>query len=304
MRGELLDVVAVVSNPMRYASRERLCRAFVARMLATDGVRLTLVEAAFGERPFALTDAANPRHVQVRCRTLAWNKESLINIGISRLPADAAYIAWVDADILFRDPLWAEKTVHALQQYDVVQPWSDCYDLGPDGEHLQHHRSFCRQYWHRQPTGKGPYVFAHPGFAWAARRSALEKLGGLVDFAALGAGDHHMALALIGKAAESVPDGLHPSYLEQLMLWQGRAQQHIAGNIGFVAGTIEHEFHGSKASRAYVSRWDILTRHGFNPRADLKRNLHGVVELAGNKPELAHDIDVYMRARSEDSNTA
>jgi hypothetical protein len=35
----------------------------------------------------------------------------------------------------------------------------------------------------------------------------------------------------------------------------------------------------------------------------LKRNTYGVLELAGNKPQLRHDIDCYFRARDEDSNT-
>ena len=32
---------------------------------------------------------------------------------------------------MFRRDDWAMATLHALQHYDVVQPWSDAYDLGP-----------------------------------------------------------------------------------------------------------------------------------------------------------------------------
>jgi hypothetical protein len=297
----MLDVIAVVSNPIGYASRYRLFRDFERLMLATEGVRLTVVEAALGERPFAVTCADNPRHVQVRHTTLAWLKESMINIGMSRLPADAKYICWADADIAFRDPLWAIKTVDALQQYDVIQPWSECYDLGPNGEHLHMHRSFLRQYWNRAKRGK-TYEFWHPGYVWAAKRYALEKLGGLIDFAVLGSADHHMALALIGKVEESVPGGIAPAYLRNLKVWQDRAQKHIGRNLGYLTGTIEHAYHGSKASRRYIERWSVLTSHAYDPETDIKRNLHGVVELAGNKPEFRHDIDRYHRERMEDAN--
>ena len=81
-----------------------------------------------------------------------------------------------------------------------------------------------------------------------------------------------------------------------------RDRRHIAGNIGHVPGTIEHSWHGSKAARGYQSRWGILTKHQFDPVADLKRNVWGVPELAGNKPELRRDLDRYFRSRNEDAN--
>jgi hypothetical protein len=52
-----------------------------------------------------------------------------------------------------------------------------------------------------------------------------------------------------------------------------------------------------------VDRWQVLVRHRFDPFTDLKRNIWGVFELAGNKPGLRRDIDAYMRGRDEDGNT-
>lgn len=182
MRADLLDVVAVYSNPIRWNSRLRLMREFEAHML-DSGVRLTTVECALGERPFDLADNPHINRVRVRNRTLVWNKENLINIGITRLPHDWKYLSWVDADVTFRKKHWTSETVHALQQYPIVQPWSDCYDLGPDDDHLQHHKAFCHLHHHRKPIkpSSGGYQFAHPGYAWAAKRSAIDKLGGLFE---------------------------------------------------------------------------------------------------------------------------
>jgi len=302
MRADLLNVVTVVANPVGWSSRIRLYRDFEQHMLSS-GVRLTTVECAYGKRPFELDGNSNINHVPVRAKTLVWTKENLINLGISRLPENWEYVAWVDADILFRRRDWAAATVFALQQYDVVQPWSDCYDLGPNGEHMQVHRSFCRQYVDRHPLGPGPYAFAHPGFAWAATRSALEHLGGLIDTAALGAGDHHMALALAGQIQASLPGGITEGYSRPLREWQTRAEKFVAGNLGFVPGTIEHFWHGAKAKRRYIDRWQVLIKHRFDPASDLKRNAFGVFELAGNKPALQRDIDAYLRGRDEDANS-
>jgi hypothetical protein len=271
-----------------------------------SGVHLTVVECAFGDRPFDCDGTDGVLHVPVRAKTLVWTKENLLNLGIARTPG--RYIATIDADVRFRKPGWASETVHALQQYDVVQPWSDCYDLGPDDDHLDTHRSFCRLVHEKQPIVQGPnaigsYRFGHPGYAWAYTRQALEWVGGLVETAALGAADHHMALALIGRVGESIPGNMTGGYKAPLYRWQNAAVRHVGGNIGYVPGTIEHLWHGRKDKRAYVSRWDILARHGFDPVTDLKRNTWGVIELAGNKPELRRDIDLYFRSRDEDSNS-
>ena len=101
----------------------------------------------------------------------------------------------------------------------------------------------------------------------------------------------------------SVPGGISDGYLRPLLRWQDRASRHVAGNIGYVRGSIEHDWHGAKAKRAYVDRWSTLLRNHFDPETDLIRNTWGVLELAGNKPQLRLDIDRYFRARDEDSNS-
>jgi hypothetical protein len=309
MKAEQLHVVTAVSNPVGWRSRPALARDFIAHML-DSGARLTLVECAYGDKAFELADIPHVSHIGVRAKTMVWTKENLLNLGIARLPEGWKYVATIDADVRFRNPGWSTATLHELQHYDVVQPWSDCYDLGPAGEHLELHRSLMRLWYERQPILQGPktgpntgYRFGHPGYAWAWTRASLEWLGGLIETAALGAADHHMGLALIGKVDESIHAGMTHGYKVPLWQWQARAKQHIAGNVSFVPGTIEHTWHGPKANRAYIDRWSILVKNQFDPATDLKRNTFGVLELAGNKPELRHDIDVYMRSRNEDATT-
>jgi len=306
MHPNLLYVVTAVANPLRWKSRPRLFRMFEEHMLES-GVNLTVVECAYGERPYeCLPSVESDRitHIGVRANNLVWNKECLLNIGISRMSHSARYIAWVDADIFFRSKTWASDTVHLLQLYKMVQPWTTCYDLGPNGEHIQAHTSFCRLFHDGKPIKSGPgYEFPHPGYAWAATRDALEAVGGLIETAALGAADHHMSHSLIGKAAYTFPGSISSAYMRPIYAWQERAQRAICGNIGYLHGTIEHFWHGSKVSRKYIERWEVLTKHDFNPDTDLKRNTYGVLELAGNKPELRLDIDRYMRQRNEDANS-
>lgn len=311
MRADLLHVVAAVANPIRWASRITLAKQFIEHMLAS-GVQLTIVECAYGQRPFELAGDKRFNHVAVRAdgSALVWNKEPLLNLGATRLPGDAEYIAFLDADITMRSPTWAADTVHALQRYHVVQPWSNCLDLGPNGELIETHTALFKLAHHKKPIIQGPNAgpntytcFGHPGYGYAFRRQTLNDLGGLIETAGLGAADHHAGMALLGRVGDSIPGNMTEGYKAPLQLWQARASRFVAQNVSYVGNVIEHSWHGNKASRAYVSRWDILIKWGFDPLTDLKKNVYGVVELAGNKPGLRHDIDLYFSSRSEDSNT-
>lgn len=310
-----LHVFTARFNPLRWQQPERHFRDWVEHMLDT-GVALTVVECQYGERDHRAVPGNAERHVNfvpVRADSWAWSKENLLNIGVARAPA-AKYLCWCDSDVFFRRPEWAAETIEALQHYRVVQPWSDAYDLGPHDEHLQHHRSFCRQYVHEGPTAVvpigprfwkfdgGPYDYPHSGYAWATTRAVLDWVGGLYELGGMGSGDHHQALALAGRVDRSWPGGTVASYQAHLLRWQQRALTVVNGRIGYVPGTIEHRFHGAKRNRGYLSRWEMFVRHGFDPDTDLKRNSWGVLEWAGNKPELEREWDLYLRSRREDDN--
>jgi hypothetical protein len=306
-----LHVFTARSNPLNWEKPQQNWEKFAVAMVEA-GVSLTVIECAYGEEPHRCDDIEGVRHIPVRAKTRVWNKENLLNIGVHRTP-EAQYIAWIDADVIFRRPDWVIATLRALQHYYVVQPWSDAYDLGPSDLHMAHHTSFCRQYFHRQEvistsegfwkSDGGPHVYPHSGYAWAMTRQAFDWVGGLFELGGMGSGDYHMALSLIGRGEASVPKACTPAYRNEVVRWSNRAVRHINFNVGYVAGTIEHLFHGRKPDRGYQSRWEMFITHDFDPLEDLKRNSHGVLEFASNKPELRHDFDLYLMSRNEDINS-
>jgi hypothetical protein len=297
-----LHVVTAITNPQRYQSRYKLLRDF-ERKIYCSGAGLTIVEGAFGERPYEVTDASNPNHVQVRIQHELWHKENLLNIGISRLPECAEYVAWIDADITFLQPNWVEETVHALQHYEIVQPFSHAIDLGPErlgSPVVQAHSGFCFQ--HVTGAKRGPeYTNWHPGFAWAARRETLDKLEGLMDWTCLGSADHIMALAFIGAVSDSMAQGLHPNFYKLAKRFEYLCETQVKRNVGYVSGTILHHWHGKKADRKYQERWKILQDHQYDPLVDIMRDSRGVLRLTDNKPGLRDDLRRYFRERNEDS---
>lgn len=330
-------VVSVITNPERYKTRIRLFQEFMVRMKKYD-VNFYVVEGALGDRDFEVTDPTNPCHIQIRVESEIWLKENLINLGISRLPPNWKYVAWIDGDIDFVHPLWIDETIHELQHHPVVQLFEDSIDLGPTHEILATYKSFGYCYKNKLPpkaknnekvddafvkdidgskvnstlkedtnnnyyydhNRKSPTTYWHPGYAWAATRDAINTMGGLLDFAIIGAADHHMACSLIGDAQRSIPKGLHPVYVKSVLSWQSRAMR-LHKNIGYVKGTIYHYWHGKKRDRKYKDRWQILIDNQFNPITDIHKNWQGIYELHTSNENMRDQIRGYFQARNEDS---
>ena len=312
-----LVVVTIISNPVRYRSRYELYWKFEEAMRQA-GATLITVEQAFGERPFVVTERDNPLHVQVRSIDELWHKENMVNIGISyasQVFPDWKYLAWVDADVMPMRPVreWLEETVQQLQHYQVVQMFKTAFDLDPNHNLIgQAQQSFISRYMdsgYQLPVKGGFWSdryymeHGHPGYAWAATREALDYLGGLIDFAILGAGDRHMALGLVGCMEQSF-EHLNQAYRDHLMEWQKRSERWIKRDIGIVPGSIFHFWHGKKKDRRYTDRWKILRDNNFNPATDIKKDAQGlyVLETWTSRQIMMRDqLRSYFRSRSEDS---
>jgi hypothetical protein len=319
-----LYVVTSYSNIFRFYSRQKLYQRF-EKMCEDAGAILYTVELALRDRHFEITSPFNPRHIQLRSPAELWHKENLINVGVSRLPADWEYVAWIDADVEFARPDWAVETIHQLQHYKLIQMFSHAMDLIPDPQSPGHayapasyqFRSFMYSYltngthaWFpslntpakafQGASGAGAYW--HPGFAWAARRSALSDLGGLGDRAVLGAADYYMAAALVGAVDRVMLRSYTADYRAYWENWQRRAQRSLTvSDIGYMPGFLMHHYHGPKAKRRYETREQILADEKYEPSRDLKYDPQGVLDFEGNKPRLEVKIREYFRARDEDA---
>lgn len=299
-------VIVPVSNPVRYRSRYELFERF-KRMLEKAGVNYVVVECALGDRPHECTEPNNPRHVQLRTWDEIWHKENMINVAISRLPADWEYVAWVDADVGFHRDDWAEETVHLLQHYQVIQMFSNAIDLGPRGEVMQVHNGIMWSYLTHQPEPfKRNYYGStapnwHSGYAWAARREAIDHLGGLYDRGILGSSDWLMAWALLGKLEERIHKGYTQHYKDDMLRWQKLADTHIRQDVGYMDGSLFHHWHGKKKDRRYMERESILARMKYNPHHDIKKDWQGLYALTDDGVRMRNHCREYFRLRNEDS---
>ncbi len=308
-----LYVVTVVFNPARYRTRWKLYQDF-AKRCAEAGAILYVCEVAYGDREFVLEapDGDPMRLLQLRTTDELWIKENALNLLIQRLPHDWESVLVADADCqLVRDD-WADEILHGLQHYDILQPWSEAYDLTDQYEYHQKHHSFVYSWKNDEPLpdepgyyyvtkGKKKVVTWHPGFMWAYRKHALNHLGGMIDTAILGSADMHMAKALIGRASTSYNPDVTDDYKQAVLLWQDRATKHIKQNVGYIPGLLLHHWHGPKAKRRYKDRWQILVKHAFQPTIDIKRDVQGLWQWTGDKSGLRDDVRNYFAGRDEDA---
>ena len=296
----VLHVIAVISNPCLYARRYILAREFIQRMEKEENVKLYIVELAYGNQKYYVTDPKNKRHLQLNTQIPLWHKENMINIGVKKLlPKGWKAMAWVDADIEFENPGWAMDSLKVLNGCrDIIQPFSHAVDMDKHADAMSIFPSFGFQYSKgKQTMGNGINMW-HPGFAWACTRSAYEKMGGIYDVSVLGSGDRNMALAFIGNSLDSLNEHMTDDYKDSLSDFQRKV---CNLRLGYSPGVIRHYFHGSKKNRKYDERWKILVNHAFSPVLHITRNRDGLIIPTENCPkELLTDIYNYFAVRNED----
>jgi hypothetical protein len=288
-----LYVILPYFNFCGFKKREKLFLEFIDR-LSKYKVKIVVVSA--GGLPHCLPVF---KHIEVQYKHKIWVKENLVNIAARRLPRDWKYMAWVDADITFLNENWVQDTLEELQVHDIVQLFQTAVNLGPSNEAMKIDKSFGYMYMKSGTTysQSDKYGFWHPGYAWACTKKAYQQMGGLLDWAILGSGDRHMALAWIGKVECSAPGNIDPNYKLLLRRYEDSCRNLT---VSYIPGTILHHWHGSLVNRRYRERWDILTKGEYEPPSDADYTKDGLIYLTEKGTRLAHDIYKYFRERKED----
>ena len=282
-------VITSYFNPARFKTKRRNFDFFMTGMKAA-GANVLVAEMAFGDAPFELEPSDHV--IQLRGNDVMWQKERLLNIAATRLPDSCRKVGWFDADIIFKEPDWLRRTVKALDQFMVVQPWSHAVrlhrDNRDDGTGILD-ESFASMFV-RDPRAARNFGYnhhGHTGYAWAARRELFDKCG-LYDACLPGSSDHMMAHAFAAGMANSPcmerTFGDSPEYGDHFKKWAMRARDLVNTRLGVVPGRILHLWHGDLADRRYGD----LERHfrtlGFDPATHIRHDPDGMLEWTEDAP--------------------
>jgi hypothetical protein len=300
-----LVVITTYFNPCRYVSRRRNYDLFM-QGLKKDGVTCITVECAFGDEPFELPTSLDV--IQVRSKTLLWQKERLLNLAASWLPAKCKYVAWLDCDILFDNPNWGLDLVGVLEQYKVAQVFETCVRLEQgdvEGEVPDVSTSFA-SVMSRDPGSldAGRYdLHGHTGYGWAMHRDIFDKVG-LYEGAISGSSDHFMSHAIYNDFNFCIVNAVNHDerQIQHLKDWGREFYAMVKGSLGVVPGRIRHLWHGDLGDRRYFLRMHDITALSYNPYTDLHVEPGKPIEWAGsmNKPALKEYFINYFKSRRED----
>jgi len=298
---DVLHVVCVISNPAMFASRYILAKQFLYRLQFESNIRVYVVELSYGKQQYYITDAKNPRHLQIRGEHALWHKENMVNIGVKKLlPKDWKAMAWIDMDVEFENNTWALDTLKILNGHrDIVQLYSHCIDMDKDESAMNVFSSFAFQYDKKQKYCINAKNFWHPGYAWAITRKAYDRIGGLYEYGILGSGDYIMALSIINNGLKGITSLSTDEYKNTILEFQRNMK---TLRLGYVPGVIRHFYHGKKKDRKYAERWQILVENGYAPNRHITRNADGLLIPSAKCPqELLVKIKEYFYQRNEDN---
>jgi hypothetical protein len=275
----------VLFNPAK--TKRMLMNYFYSRsQFEQQGLPVYTLELLYQDAEPEIPDAFH-----VHTKSYMFHKENLYRLLMKRLPKRThKKVAFLDADVFFKDPTWYAQASAMLDTYDIVQPFETAHwlDLTYKNIMLSRKSVVCNE--------KEAWDFAyHPGFAWCMRKKWYKRHG-FFDYAITGSGDTLSTAAWLKKKFpknfQSLPKPLVAEYEAY--------KQDMNPKVGYLKGVdIYHLYHGSRENRQYAERHKMLnvggTIHDY-----IEPNEEGVFEWKDkNKwnPLLLH----YFQTRDDDS---
>lgn len=276
-----MDIITCHYNPCGYENMRKNYWTFRENL----GRPLITVELSFNGK-FEIPDAI---HIKGAEKNLMWQKERMLNLAIERSTADV--VAWVDADLIWRNKSWYEDTLRLLETKTWVQLFEGVQYLDEKGRNSKYMEGFANflenNTQHRQPGG-----------AWACRRGLLAE--GLYDANIIGGADQVMAYCVNGQWDGFMWTRMNNAQVRHALEWAAKIYDGFDRKIGYVKGIVDHLYHGTRKNRNYVNRWKKLTDHDFDPAKDIRIGRNGLYEWCTEKPIMHKRVRNYFLERKED----
>ncbi len=314
-----MELLAITSyfNPFHGEMRRKNYETFRKHL----GLKLLTVEWS-RNREFDLGDQDADHLIQVSGGDLVWQKERLLNIGLSRArELGVSKVAFLDCDIVFAETNWHDSVNSALDANPIVQCFSHVNYLPPidhsgmarDGltsiqpvfsrpslahELVQSGRFLPIEWDANNPNIPVSSLAGNPGMAVAIHLNK-DSSWKIYEGNIIGGGDGILMAAATNHLDELFSvRSLSPAHRQSIRAWKvenfpGKMQ------LGYANNQIFHLWHGEIEKRQYVERHRILADHGYDPASDLNPEQSGALLLARGKEKIRNDIAEYMFSRED-----
>lgn len=276
-----LAILTTHFNPCNYINSRNNYLTFSKHMESFGD--LFTIELSFDNKFF--TDNQSSIHIKGKKSNILWQKEVLLNTLLEQIPKEYTNIAWIDSDIIFRDPYWHIQLDSLLNNYKILQLFSHGYRINSEGLIVDKNKFISRVKYH-------PYGVT--GFAWASRREVIDEIK-FLDNQILGGADYVMCAAFMNE----------PSLLEKLSFyhepqtairWIENASRVVNKSVSFLDTGICHLYHGTADNRNYSKRYNAIKNYSPD-------NFKKIDNLwtCKNKNITQHILS-YFSSRQEDDN--
>jgi hypothetical protein len=296
---DIAIVIAFFSPCNFQRPRENILRTVEKLLHAKYPV--VVVEAVYPDAPpLVLPAEVHHRTIHVGWQSVLFLKENLFNVAIAHTTHPK--LVFIDGDIEFSDPHWLNKTDLLLDTHDLIQPFEKCYWLDETNTSPMREKNNCVQPILEKTPLSG--VAHHPGFAWAARRDFLERVGGLYDRHPLGGSDTALWYTLMQDADVAVllqHCSRTNDYFADTTAYKAYRSRvrDCSPRINYLAGNVvQHFWHGTADNRQYVTRNLQYMPDPTDGEYPLRVNSQGVLEWT--QPEYAERALAYFQSRRED----
>lgn len=298
-----LYVITTFFNPANFKSLLRNYYIFRENLLKSKNVELLTVELSFNGEFQIVGDNV----FRLYSDSVMWQKERLINYGISKLPSDCRFFGWFDCDILFLNQDWAEISIDILKKGAIItQPFKKVY-FAPKNEAEFSPFYKCQQgvlwqykihkNWLERRKSK-ELGFSSPGFAWCVNSDEFKRVG-LYDRCITGSADTFLVDCLLGSNdIHGYSSKTTKSMDLDMDLYRDKVKS-FGLRIDYSPVDVLHLYHGSIPNRNYMSRHEILQKHEYDPKTDIKLE-NDVFEWDSDKVGMHEDIKRYFFDRKED----
>ena len=223
-----------------------------------------------------------------------FQKEHLLRLLEKRIPSEFTKLACLDADILFDNPNWYDELSHALETYNIVQPFKKAYWLNLDYTEIQKKAgSVCEFNPKIHANFWLPSIRCHPGFGWCFRRDWYNAVG-FYDLGVIGSGDTLFSHALFEFERLDVNSQEFRLYIESLYKWWDNTQNASFTDLN---SNLYHMYHGPLKNRKYYDRFAAFKQYN-NIEDIVAKNENDVYELT--VPELNDYMFSFFKTREDD----
>ena len=238
------------------------------------------------------------KKITVPVEAILFQKEACINIAEKIVPEEYRKIAWIDHDIFFEESDWYDRTSNLLEEYKLVQMYSECVRTNEAGRPYRSSPSFMRTL---QNFDENRHLGSRGG-AWAARRE-LWKYGGLYPYCFLGGGDSMFVHAIFDTPMDDRLRSLTNMQMHENEKiyndWKYCIKSYIHSNeVSYLPTKIYHEWHGNMQERQYKTRYDAFKEITLSKMTIDK---DGVLIVDDSADIHKSKILEYFKSRNEDS---